>query len=243
MTPVSIRKIAAAAVLLAPLGAAIVAQPAAAQHNQYRFAQAEPGQIVNMSLDSSAGLRPGATLRLNVYATPGARWANATLGDSGLRIRLVEHRLGQYVGTHLIERGERIDPNGVITVRAGWGEGPVAVGFHYPTAFQALARETFTAPSVEAFAMSPRNDFGPGEVVRFRVEGTPRAEVRVNVPGVVRLPLREVRPGVYVGRYIVRDDDDPEAFNDARVVLRSGNERVVVRVDEAQERHGYGYGR
>ena len=84
----------------------------------------------------------------------------------------------------------------------------------------------------------------PGDVVRLRVEGTPRADVRAEIPGVVRdLPLREVRPGVYAGQYTVRRGDDLRAFDDARVVLRSGNDRVVMRVDERQQRYGYGYGR
>lgn len=235
-----IRKLAAVAVMLVPTGAALLAQPAAAQHREYRYAQADEGHIARMSLFSNAGLRPGATLRVHVFATPGARWASATLGES--RVRLVEQRPGEYFGTHVIRSGERIDPTELVTIRAGWGEGPVAAEFAYPPSFQALASPA--APAVERVAMWPRENLGAGDVVRFRVEGSPRAEVRVNVPGVVRgLPLREVRPGVYVGRYTIRHRDDPDAFGDARIVLRSGSERVVVRVEEGQDRYGYGYGR
>lgn len=242
MKPLFIRRVVAVAMLLGPLGGALVSEPAAAQHYQYRIAQAEGGQISNMSLNSNGGLRPGATLSLHVYATPGARWANVTLGDGGVRVRLAEQRPGEYFGTHRIERGERIDPDGVMTVRAGWGEGPVAVTFNFPLAFQALARSTLTQPEVDSFAMWPRNNLDPGEVVRFRVAGTPGAEARLNVPGVVRgLPLMEVRPGVYVGRYTIRAHDDPEAFEDARVVLDSGDQRVVVRIGDARDQYGYGH--
>lgn len=244
MNPRLVRRMAAIAVWLAPLGAAFVSQPAAAQHYQYRTVQPETGQISNMSLNSDRGLQPGATLRLQVYATPGARWANVILGEGGVRVRLAEQRPGEYLGTHLIERGERIDPSGLMTVRAGWGEGPVAVSFNFPPAFQALARATPPAPEVESFSMSPRNNLDTGDVLRFRVEGTPGVQATLNVPGVVRgLPLREVRPGVYVGRYTIRADDDLDAFDDARVVLRRGNQRTAVRVGEAQEQYGYGYGR
>jgi hypothetical protein len=131
-----------------------------------------------------------------------------------------------------------------MTVRAGWGEGPVAAAFNFPPAFQALARSTLTAPEVESFAMWPKDDLDAGEVVRFRVQGTPGADARLNIPGVVRgLPLTEVRPGVYVGRYTIRAGDDLEAFDDARVVLRSGNQRVIVRLGEARQQYGYGYSR
>lgn len=237
-----IRKLAAVAVMLAGAGAALVAQPVAAQHPQYRVAQAEDGRIVRMSLFSDAGLRPGATLRLHVFATPGARWVNARLGD--VRMRLAEQRPGEYFGTHRILPGEHIDASELVRIRAGWGEGPVAADFTYPSSFQALAVPAAPRAVVESVEMSPRDGFGAGDVLRFRVEGTPGAEVRAEVPGVVReLPLREVRPGVYVGRYTIRRGDDPDAFDDARVVLRSGRDRVVVRVDEPGQRYGYGYGR
>jgi hypothetical protein len=241
----SLRKnVAAALMVLAPFGAAFVAQPASAQHApQYRVAQEAPGRITNMAFNSDAGLRPGATLSVHVYGTPDARWANATLGDSGVRIALRERAPGEYVGTHVIRRGERIDPRQAVKVRAGWGDSPVAVVFDYPASFQALAMGAGPAGNVavNAFTMSPSEDLEPGQVLRFRVEGTPRARAAVNVPDVVRnLPLREVRPGVYVGSYTLRQRDDPAAFRDAEVILRNGSQRIAAHVDTGRR---YGYNR
>ena len=238
----TLRKTAAAALMvLAPLGAVVVSQPAAAQYApQYRVAEAAPGRITNMALNSDGGLRPGATLRVQVYATPDARWATATLGDSGVRVALRERAPGEYVGTHVIRRSERIDPHQAMTVRAGWGEGPVTVAFDYPPAFQALAMGAgpAAATTVNSFAMSPSDDLQPGQVLHFRVEGTPGARAFVEVPQVVRgLPLREVRPGLYVGHYTLRRRDDPDAFRDARVVLRNGDQRTVARL--GGQRYGY----
>lgn len=242
MKPTLRKNVATALLLLAPLGAAIVATPAAAQYApQYRVAQVAPGRITNMSLNSDAGLSPGATLRVQVYGTPDARFANATLGASGIRIALRERAPGEYVGTHVIRRGERIDPRQAMTVRAGWGEGPVAVAFDFPPSFQSLGMGAgpATTATVSAFTLSPSQDLAPGQVLRFRVEGTPRARVAVNVPDVVRnLPLREVRPGVYVGSYTLRRRDDPGAFRDAEVILRSGNQRIAAHVNTGQ-RYGF----
>jgi len=234
------KQVAAAMIVLAPLGAALVAQPAAAQHApQYRVAQAAPGRITNMALNSNAGLSPGATLHLQIVGTPDARWATATLGDSGVRVALRERAPGEYVGTHVIRRGERIDPRQAVTVRAGWGEGPVAVVFDYPPSFQALAMGGPAAAAVESFVMSPSRDLQAGDVLHFRVEGTPHARASVDVPQVVRdLPLREVRPGVYMGRYTLRRQDDPEAFRQARVVLRNGSQQAEARLNRG-ERYGY----
>jgi len=242
MKPALRKNVAAALLVLAPLGAAFVAQPAAAQYApQYRVAQVDPGRITNLTLNSDAGLAPGATLRLQVFGTPDARWMNATLGDSGVRVALRERAPGEYVGTHVIRRGERIDTRRAMTVRAGWGEGPVAVAFDYPPSFQALAMGAAPASTavVGAFTMSPADDLEPGQVLRFRVEGTPRARVAVNVPDVLRnLPLREVRPGVYEGRYTIRRRDDLDAFRDAEVVLRSGGQRIAAHVN-TERRYGF----
>ena len=241
MKPILRKQVASALMLLAPLGAAFVAQPAAAQYApQYRVAQAEQGRITRLSLDSDAGLSPGATLRVQAHGTPDARFASVTLGSSGVRIALRERAPGEYVGTHVVRRGDRIDPRQAMTVRAGWGQGPVAVVFDYPASFQALAMGAApAAAAVSAFTMSPSDGLSPGEVVRFRVEGTPRARAFVRIPEVARtVALREVRPGVYVGSYTIRRRDDVGAFADVRAVLRTGKQQVVARVSNAP-RYGF----
>jgi hypothetical protein len=245
MKPVFRKHVAAAMMLLAPLGAAVlVTQPAAAQNYQYRVAEPEQGRITSMSLNSDGGLRPGATLRVQISATPEARWMSAQLGTSGVRVPLREVSPGEYVGTHVIRRGERIDPTQLITARGGWGEGPVQLAFNYPPSFQSLAMGAAPASVVvNSFTMTPTDDLEPGQVVRFRLEGTPRARAFVTIPDVAQMvPLREIRPGVYVGRYTVRRSDDTESFDEARAVLRSGNQRVEVPANES-ERLSSGYGR
>ena len=239
-------KLATAAMVLVPLAAAVVAGPAAAQHESYRVVPSGPGTIRNMSLNSDAGLRPGATLRVQMYATPGARWANATIGD-GVRVPLQERAPGEYVGSHVIARGEHIDPTRLMTAHAGWGEGPVALAFNFPPSFQALAMGAGPAVAqaeVRSFAMSQSEELEPGTVVRFQLEGTPHARASVDIPDVVAgLPLHEVRPGLYVGSYTVRRSDDPDDFADATAVLRDGDQRVIAHLGNTEERYGSGYGR
>lgn len=242
----ALRKTAAAMLLLAPLGLAVVAQPAAAQDHPYRVAASEQGSIRGISLSSDGGLRPGATLRVQVNATPDARWANVALSDH-VRVPLRERAPGEYVGTYVIRRGDRIDPTRMMTVRAGWGEGPVALAFSYPPSFQSLAMGAGPASAqVDAFSMWPRDgrDVDPGEVVRFRVQGTPRAQAWVDIPGIARgVRLHEQSPGVYVGSYTVRVRDDTDNFADAVAVLRRGDRRVVAHLGESDRNYGYGYGR
>lgn len=237
-------KVALAVLAVAPLGAAFIAQPAAAQNYQYRVASAQ-GTVRNVTIDSDAGLRPGATLRLRVIATPGARWANVRLGDE-VRVPLHERAPGEYVGTHVIRRSDRLDPTGQMTVRAGWGEGPVAVAFQYPASFQALAMGSGPHQlEVSSFRMWPhdRDRLDPGQVVHFRVEGTPNAHAWVEVPGVTPgVRLQEERPGFYVGTYTIRRQDDSDAFHHARAVLRNDGERVVSHLRGGRD-DDYAYGR
>ena len=228
-------KVATAVLLLAPLVVATVAQPAAAQQPQYRVAESRQGTISGMTIDSDSGLRPGSTLRISVRATPGARWANLALSDD-VRVPLRERAPGEYVGSYVIRQRDRIDPTSQMMLRAGWGEGPVAVAYNYPPAFrtQAMGNAPATANAeVSNFAMWPRGDrMEPGRVVHFRVEGTPNARAAVRVPGVIdRLELREERPGMYVGSYTIRRQDDINAFADAAAVLRTGDQRVVAHLD------------
>lgn len=225
---------AAAALLLTAFAAGMMAQPASAQ--QYRVApvQNEQGRINGMTVDSDSGLRPGSTLRISVRATPGARWANLALSDS-LKVQLRERAPGEYVGSYVIRRSDRIDPTRQMVLRAGWGEAPVAVAYDYPAAFRTQAMGNAPArAAVNEFVMWPRGGgLEPGRVVHFRVEATPGARAAVRVPGVVDwLQLREERPGHYVGNYTVKRRDDPGAFADATAVLRSGDQRVMAHLEQ-----------
>lgn len=235
-------KVAAAVMVLAPLGLAAVAQPAAAQTFQYRVAESQQGTVNGININSDAGLRPGSTLRIEVHATPGARWANLSLAD-GVRVPLREHAPGEYVGKYVIRRSDHIDPTDQMKLRAKWGGEPVVMAYNYPAAFQAQSMGAAPAVAnaeVNSFAMWPHDEdrLDPGRVVHFRLEGTPNARAGVRVPGVVDwLQLNEERPGTYVGSYTIRRRDDVDAFDKATAVLRTGDQRVVARLEQRDHDH------
>ncbi|MDB5859671.1 MAG: hypothetical protein JWQ76_3360 [Ramlibacter sp.] len=226
----AIRNHAAAALLLFPLAAAVVATPAHAQ--QYRVAAAQPA-ISSLALNSSSGLAPGAVLRLQVYATPGARQASVALGDSGIRVIVREQSPGNYLGTYTVRRGDRLDPRQPMTARATYGERIVTSQVSYPPSFQALAMGgPATGPAIERFVMNPRGRIEPGRELRFRLVGVPGADAWLDIPGVIRgIDLAETRPGVYEGTYTVRRRDDVNAFARAVATLRAGNQRSIARVE------------
>src|SRR5205823_2155783 len=92
-----LRSTVAAVMLLAPMAASFLAAPA-----QAAPATVTRPAITNMALNSDAGLSPGATLRVEVIATPNARRASLTLGDSGISVPLRQAAPGKYTGSHVL---------------------------------------------------------------------------------------------------------------------------------------------
>lgn len=184
---------------------------------------------------------------MNVQATPGARAANVTLGDSGVRIALAERGAGRYVGSHTIRRGDEIDPTERMTVRARYGRQSIAANVAYPPDFQELAQDRH-APEIERFVLNARGGIEPGREVRFRLAGDAGGRAWVRIPGVADVQLQEQRPGVYVGDYTVRRRDDPRAFERAVATLQEDHRRSTARVtvrndrDDDDDRRGR-YGR
>src|SRR5689334_19010259 len=137
--------------LLAPLAASFVAQPA-----QAATARVANPQITNMSLNSDSGLSPGATLRVQLYATANARRATLTLGDNGPTVQLRQQSAGNYAGSYVVRRSDRIDPMTLMTARVTFGERVYSRQFNFPPSFQALAMGAAPArPAAQAQAQAP----------------------------------------------------------------------------------------
>ena len=103
---------------------------------------------------------------------------------------------------------------------------PAAITF---TALPSTALAQRAAAVLEVQSLDVSSDYGvaPGSRLRFRLEGTPRAQASVRIRGVQsRIPLREVEPGVYVGRYVVTRADRIEDEAPIRAILREGNRTV-----------------
>ena len=223
-----LRSTVAALMLLAPMAASFVAQPAQAQTRA-----ATAPQITNMSLNSDAGLQAGATLRVQVYATPNARRASLTLGDSGVTVPLRQASRGNYTGSYVVRRSDRIDPTQLMTARLTYGQRTYSRQFNVPPGFQALAMGN--APQhvqIERFVMRPMGRLEPGRELRFRLVGAPGGDAWLDIPGVINgVDLAETRPGVYEGSYTIRRRDDPDAFRSAVATLRNGSQRATARLD------------
>ncbi|MEJ6024105.1 hypothetical protein [Ramlibacter sp. PS4R-6] len=96
--------------------------------------------------------------------------------------------------------------------------------------FTALPSTAVAQQALEVRSLEVTTDgaVAPGSRLRFRMEGTPRAEASVRVRGIRgNIALREVERGLYVGRYTVTSADRIEPGAPIRASLRNGN-RVAV---------------
>ncbi|MBI5279419.1 MAG: hypothetical protein HY854_23505 [Burkholderiales bacterium] len=236
MMKAKLRNQVAGLALLAPVGLAFVAQPAAAQQ------QVSAPRITGMSLNADNGLDPGSVLRIEVRGTPGGA-ASANFGKTDIRVGLRETESGVYRARYTVQRDDRIDPTSTINVRLTRGEVTTRHSFTYPPSFQALAMGAAAAsppglqavvPRIERFTTVPVARLEPGRELRYRVHGAPGAVVTLDIPGVASdLPMREAGPGVYEGTYTIRQRDDLDAFSTAIATLRTGERWVMSRLERA----------
>ena len=224
----------AALLLLAPVAATFVAQPAAAQQ------RVVVPQIQGMQLNADNGLEPGSQLRLMVEGTPGSR-VTVNFGKTDITLTLRETDRGVYRGTYTVRRADRIDPSSVLNVRMARGKVVARHSFTYPPSFQALAMGgppapavVVAAPRIERFVVLPASSIEPGRELRYRVHGLPGANVTLEIPGIARdIAMREVSPGLYEATYTIRERDDLDAFATAVATLRSGERWVSSRIERA----------
>lgn len=121
-----------------------------------------------------------------------------------------------------------------------------AVGVATPAAAQPgyVVAPSVAAPRlhIDRFVMRHEGDFRPGRELRFRLHGAPGVEAFFEIPGVLlATQMTEVRPGVYVGSYIIRPRDNPDMFFRANGILKSGTHHVTARVDARQDQAGRGW--
>lgn len=113
---------AAAAMLLAPLGAMLVAQPAAAQH---RYVEVQPAVVAQPTIERfvlrhAGELEPGREVRFRLVGAPAGQ-AQLEIPGVVRAIAMSEVRPGVYVADYVIRRRDDPDafPRAVATLHSG----------------------------------------------------------------------------------------------------------------------------
>jgi hypothetical protein len=87
-------------------------------------------------------------------------------------------------------------------------------------------------PEVRSLDVEADAGLEPGSSLRFRLVGTPHVKANVRIRGLrAAIALREVQPGVYVGRYTLKRADRLAPDAEVRAMLTRGNRTVVADYD------------
>ena len=221
-----IRHQVAALFVLLPMTTALVVLPATA------LAQPAAPETRSLQVTSDDGLRAGAELDFVVEATPRAR-VNLRIKGVQRPIALSETSRGVYTGSYTIKRQDRISSANPIQATTQLRNRSVATSYNFPanmdnstTAAPPQAPPPVAALKIERFTVAPIDKVEPGAELRFSLNGMPGGAAEVDLPGVARVAMQEVRPGVYEGAYTLRRTDNLTPSRPIVASLRVGNETV-----------------
>lgn len=225
-----LRTQAAALFFLLPVATALAALPATA------MAQPAAPALRSLEVTSDDGLRAGAELAFTVEGVPRAR---VDLRISGVprNIALRETERGVYIGSYTIRRQDRISPAYPIRATLRLRNRSITVNYSFPAG---MASPQVAAPvppvaalKIERFSVAPIEKVEPGAELKFSLSGPPGGSAEVEIPGVSRVPLREVRPGVYEGAYTLRRHDNLMPSRPIVASLRVGDQTVKTSLTQA----------
>lgn len=224
-----IRNQVAALFLLLPMTGALVALPATA------VAQPAAPELRSLEVTSDDGLRAGAELDFTVEGTPRAR-INLRINGVQRPISLRETERGVYTGSYTIKRQDRISAANPIRATMQLRNRSVVTNYSFPAGManaQVAAPQPLAAPvppvaalKIERFTVAPIDKVEPGAELRFSLNGMPGGTAEVELPGVSRVQMREVRPGVYEGAYTLRRTDNLTPSRPIVASLKVGDQTV-----------------
>ncbi|MBR8832227.1 MAG: hypothetical protein N5P05_000711 [Chroococcopsis gigantea SAG 12.99] len=123
--------------------------------------------------------------------------------------------------------------NKLITATLALSFFPVIISAPHNSAARAQIISQYSAPYINNFTVQPVDRLTPGNELIFAVEGTPKANVRVNLGnGNQSIRLREVQSGYYEGSYTIRTQDRFNEKTPVRVNLQVGNQSITALLSE-----------
>lgn len=224
-----IRNQVAAIFILLPVAAALLALPASA------MAQPAAPQLRSLQVTSDDGLNAGSELEFTVQGTPRAR-THVRINGVQRNIPLKEASPGVYTGSYTIKRQDRISPANPIRIVMRVGNRNIAANYNFPAS---IANPPVVAPlppvavlKIERFTVVPVDKIEPGAELRFSLNGVPGGSAEIEIPGVNRVPMREVRPGVYEAAYTIRRLDNLTPSRPIVATLRVGEQSVKTKLTQ-----------
>lgn len=90
-----------------------------------------------------------------------------------------------------------------------------------------------TTPQIDSFTVSSVDQLTPGTELIFVLQGTPNAEATLTIGNIAtNLPMQEIEPGVYEGRYTIRSRDQISENTVVRANLQQNDQISSVRLQQ-----------
>ena len=187
---------------LAVAAALTLALPTAALAQQ-GYQQADLG-VTGFGVTPLAQLRPGEVLVFQLDGTPDAR-VSVQISGATAPLQLNETNPGRYEGEYTIRTRDRLSASSSATARLEKNGRFVTAMLSQP--LQAGSGPAAGSP-ISSFHVSAPAQVQPGDELLFSLHGMPGGQASASVQGITqRVPLTEVRPGIYEAAYVVRRAD------------------------------------
>lgn len=209
--------------LLMPAASVMLALPASA------LAQPAQPELRSLQVATDDGLNSGATLDFTVEGTPRGR-VNLRLRGVPRNIVLKETSRGVYTGSYTLRRQDRITESSGVRATLRVQNRGVSADYSLPVGIANTSVAVAPTPGlkIDRFSVAPVDKLEPGAELRFTLNGMPGGTAEFDIPGVVsKVPMREVRPGVYEGAYTIRRLDNLAPSRPAVATLRAGDRAVT----------------
>lgn len=95
----------------------------------------------------------------------------------------------------------------------------------------AMVAPAATPHLIHRFYVAQGNGIQAGRELVFVLVGQPGATAWVIMPSGMQLPLQEVQPGEYQGRYVVQWTDNPQALSQVFGALQMGNATTTTQLE------------
>ncbi|GAC1529161.1 MAG: hypothetical protein NVS2B4_07400 [Ramlibacter sp.] len=83
------------------------------------------------------------------------------------------------------------------------------------------------SPVIDGLQINADSALDPGSILDIAVRGTPHGRASVRLPGGPMVALREREPGLYTGRYTVRQRDRIDASSPLRATVAQGSRSAI----------------
>lgn len=194
-------------------------------------------QITEFDVDQVRTLRPGTAIDFTLSGTPKAR-AVVRIGGVSRAIPLKETGPGFYEGRYVVRKNDRVSSRSGVVATLSQRNNHTVARLGKSLVASASPEPAPEVLAIQKFSVDQYDSLEPGAELTFNLLGTPGARASYTIENVIaNRPMREVRPGVYTGRYTIRRSDRLPATLNVIATLRANDQVVRAQLEPLATHH------